>query len=94
MGAPGLWIDAATRGTARFFLSDDGRAPLGPFPLHEVKRMIRRGFVSREVLMRPERDLGWMSYRAYVQKVRTERVRTLALLVWRRVRPPQIDQAG
>ncbi len=91
MGAPGLRIDAATRG-GRFYLSDNGRAPIGPFTLPDVKGMIERGHCSSEVLMRPERDLGWMSYRAYLQKLRRERWRVLGLAVWQRIRPVAKDQ--
>src|SRR5689334_10946862 len=51
--------------SSRYYLSHDGTRALGPFPIHEVKWMIRCGHFSRDVLIRLESAQGWTPYRQY-----------------------------
>jgi hypothetical protein len=46
----------------RYYLSDDGQTALGPFPLSEVRWMIRHRHFSRDVLIRAEDELSWTYY--------------------------------
>ena len=54
--------------SSRYYLSHDGARPLGPFPMNEVKWMIRCRHFSREVLIRMEGDEAWTSYRHYTTR--------------------------
>src|SRR5438477_3353763 len=54
--------------SSRYFLSHDGARPLGPFPMDEVRWMIRCRHFSREVLIRMDGDEVWTSYRNYTAR--------------------------
>ena len=51
--------------SSRYYLSHDGTRALGPFPINEVKWMIRCRHFSRDVLIRMEGTQGWAQYRHY-----------------------------
>ena len=51
--------------SSRYFLSHDGTRALGPFPMDEVKWMIRCRHFSRDVLIRMEGMPAWTPYRRY-----------------------------
>ncbi len=54
--------------SSRYYLSHNGERALGPFPMREVKWMIRCRHFSREVLIRTEGEPTWTSYRYHVSR--------------------------
>jgi hypothetical protein len=53
---------------SRYYLSAHGSRPVGPFPMSEVKWMIRCRHFSPDVLIRPENESLWVSYRHHTSQ--------------------------
>src|SRR5438105_12550778 len=74
---------------SRYYLSVYGERAVGPFPMSEVKWMIRCRHFSPEVLIRPENESLWISYRHHILQANvgralsgiTTRLRRIGLLV-------------
>lgn len=83
-------VDVLVRAGARTpssqcYLSPNGRSTLGPFPMAEVKWMIRCRHFSPDVLIRAYDESGWTSYRHHVFQATTGRVLAKVIGELRRV---------
>ncbi len=58
-----LFRAAAKTPDSRYYLSAHGERAVGPFPMTEVKWMIKCRHFSPDVLIRPENESLWISYR-------------------------------
>ncbi|PYJ40847.1 MAG: hypothetical protein DME86_10895 [Verrucomicrobia bacterium] len=53
---------------SRYYLSARGERSVGPFPMTEVKWMIRCRHFPPDVLIRPENESLWVSYRHHTSQ--------------------------
>ena len=70
---------------SRYYLSVYGERAVGPFPMSEVKWMIRCRHFSPEVLIRPENESSWMSYRHHTFQARIGRALSVIITHVRRI---------
>src|SRR5438045_9568515 len=93
MDPHGLRLNAAfAPQPIRFYVSHDGQTALGPFLLNEVKWMIRCRHFSRDVLIRGEHELSWVTYRNYVSRSVINRITRTVVTQLRRLRVLQTQQ--
>src|SRR5438045_9380225 len=65
----GPWFRAADETPdSRHYLSARGERSVGPFPMTEVKWMIRCRHFPPDVLIRPENESLWVSYRHHTSQ--------------------------
>jgi hypothetical protein len=70
---------------SRYYLSAHGERAVGPFPMNEVKWMIRCRHFPPEVLIRPENESFWISYRHHILQVRIGRALSGIIIQVRRI---------
>ena len=70
---------------SRYYLSARGERSVGPFPMAEVKWMIRCRHFPPEVLIRPENESSWISYRHHTFQARVGRAFSAIIIQVRRI---------
>ena len=70
---------------SRYYLSARGERAVGPFPMTEVKWMIRCRHFSPDVLIRPENEPSWISYRHHILQATAGRVLGRIIALVRRI---------
>ena len=61
-----LFCAAEKTPDSRYYLSARSERAVGPFPMTEVKWMIQCRHFSPDVLIRPENESFWISYRHHI----------------------------
>ena len=61
-----LFRAAEKTSDSRYYLSARSERAVGPFPMTEVKWMIQCRHFSPDVLIRPENESFWISYRHHI----------------------------
>jgi hypothetical protein len=64
---------------SRYYLSAHGERAVGPFPMTEVKWMIQCRHFSPDVLIRPENESSWISYRHHILQARVGRALSVVI---------------
>jgi len=70
---------------SRYYLSARGERAVGPFPMTEVKWMIQCRHFSPDVLIRPENESFWISYRHHILQANVGRALSRIITQLRRV---------
>jgi len=70
---------------SRYYLSAHGERVVGPFPMTEVKWMIRCRHFSPDVLIRPENESLWISYRHHTLQATVGRALSETIIRVRRL---------
>ena len=71
--------------TSQYYLSPHGQRAVGPFPMCEIKWMIRCSHLSPDVLIRAEDESLWASYRYHVSQAAAGRALGAVITLLRRV---------
>ena len=71
--------------TSQYYLSAQGQRTVGPFPMNEVKWMVRCRHFSPDVLIRPENEPSWISYRHHILQATAGRVLGRIIALVRRI---------
>ena len=80
-----LFCAAEKTPDSRYYLSAHGERAVGPFPMTEVQWMIRCRHFSPDVLIRPENEPSWISYRHYILQATAGRVLERIIALVRRI---------
>ena len=70
---------------SRYYLSARSERAVGPFPMTEVKWMIQCRHFSPDVLIRPENESFWISYRHHILQANVGRALSRIITQLRRV---------
>ncbi len=70
---------------SRYYLSAHGERSVGPFPMSEVRWMIRCRHFPPDVLIRPENESSWVSYRHHTFQARVGRALSAIIIQVRRI---------
>jgi len=70
---------------SRYYLSAHGERAVGPFPMTEVKWMIQCRHFSSDVLIRPENESFWISFRHHTLQATLGRTLSQIVTQLRRV---------
>jgi hypothetical protein len=71
--------------TSQYYLSPHGQRAVGPFPMCEIKWMIRCCHLPPDVLIRAEDESLWASYRYHVSQAAAGRALGAVITLLRRV---------
>ena len=70
---------------SRYYLSARGERAVGPFPMTEVRWMIRCRHFLPDVLVRPENESFWISYRHHILQANVGRALSRIITQLRRI---------
>ena len=70
---------------SRYYLSARGERAVGPFPMTEVRWMIRCRHFLPDVLIRPENESFWISYRHHILQANVGRALSRIITQLRRI---------
>ena len=80
-----LFRAAEKTSDSRYYLSARSERAVGPFPMTEVKWMIQCRHFSPDVLIRPENESFWISYRHHILQANVGRALSRIITQLRRV---------
>src|SRR5437764_4211923 len=81
-----LFRAAETTPDSRYYLSAHGERAVGPFPMTKVKWMIQCRHFSSDVLIRPENESFWISFRHHILRANVGRSLSQSVTQIRQVR--------